>query len=64
MNRYPLVGVVLLSGYTAGTLNLDRVTSRGAVFVPKPVTAAQLLVAVQRARSAAAQLDPHQVSAR
>jgi signal transduction histidine kinase/CheY-like chemotaxis protein len=64
MNRYPHVGVVLLSGYTAGTLNLDRVTSRGAVFVPKPVTAAQLLVAVQRARSAAAQLDPHQVSAR
>ena len=64
MNRYPHVGVVLLSGYTAGTLNLDRVTSRGAVFVPKPVTAAKLLAAVQRARSAAAQLDPHQVSAR
>ena len=64
MNRYPLVGVVLLSGYTAGTLNLARVTSRGAVFVPKPVTAAQLLVAVHRARSAAAPPAPHQVSAR
>jgi two-component system, cell cycle sensor histidine kinase and response regulator CckA len=64
MNRYPLVGVVLLSGYTAGTLNLDRVTSRGAVFVPKPVTAAQLLMAVQRARLAAAPPAPNQVSAK
>jgi CheY-like chemotaxis protein len=62
MDRHPHVGVVLLSGYTAGTLNLDRVTSRGAVFVPKPVTAAKLLAAVQRARSAATQPAPHLVS--
>ena len=53
MDRYPHVGVVLLSGYTAETLNLERVTARGATFVPKPVTSAQLLVAVQQARVAA-----------
>jgi len=51
MDRYPLVGVVLLSGYTAATLNLERVTTRGATFVPKPVTSAQLLVAVHQAQA-------------
>ena len=51
MDRYPRVGVVLLSGYTAGTLNLERVTSRGATFVPKPVTSAQLVVAVHQAQA-------------
>ncbi|MHB8892132.1 MAG: response regulator, partial [Candidatus Limnocylindrales bacterium] len=50
MDRYPHVGVVLLSGYTAGTLNLERVTTRGATFVSKPVTSAQLLVAVHQAQ--------------
>ena len=53
MDRYPHVGVVLLSGYTAETLDLERVTARGATFAPKPVTSAQLLVAVQQARVAA-----------
>jgi two-component system cell cycle sensor histidine kinase/response regulator CckA len=57
MDRYPHVGVVLLSGYTAETLNLERVTARGATFVPKPVTSSQLLVAIQQARSAAGQPD-------
>jgi YesN/AraC family two-component response regulator len=51
MDRYPQVGVVLLSGYTAETLNLERVTTRGATFVPKPVTSGQLLVAVQQAQA-------------
>jgi CheY-like chemotaxis protein len=51
MDRYPRVGVVLLSGYTAGTLNLERVTSRGATFVPKPVTSAQFVVAVHQAQA-------------
>jgi PAS domain S-box-containing protein len=51
MDRYPHVGVVLLSGYTAATLNLERVTTRGATFVPKPVTSAQLLVAVHQAQA-------------
>ena len=57
MDRYPHVGVVLLSGYTAETLHLERVTARGAIFVPKPVTSGQLLAAVQRARIAASQPD-------
>jgi two-component system cell cycle sensor histidine kinase/response regulator CckA len=51
MDRYPHVGVVMLSGYTAQTLNLERVTSRGATFVPKPVTSGQLVLAVQQARA-------------
>jgi len=49
MDRYPRMGVVLLSGYTAETLDLERITARGAMFVPKPVTSNQLLQAVQRA---------------
>ena len=56
MDRYPGIGVVLLSGYTAETLNLERVTARGATFVSKPVTSSQLIVAVQQARFAASQL--------
>ena len=50
MDEYPQVGVVLLSGYTAETLNLERVTMRGAMFVPKPVTSTQLLVAIRQAK--------------
>ena len=46
MDAYPELGVVLLSGYTAETLDLERVTARGATFVPKPVTSNQLLQAV------------------
>jgi hypothetical protein len=49
MDRYPDVGIVLLSGYTAETLNLERVTRRGTLFVPKPVTSGQLVLAVQQA---------------
>jgi len=57
MDRYPDMGVVLLSGYTAETLNLERVTARGAAFVPKPVARAQLIAAVQAA-PARRQADP------
>ncbi len=49
MDRYPLMGVVLLSGYTAETLDLERVTARGAMFEPKPVTSNRLLQAVNQA---------------
>ncbi|HEX7473582.1 MAG TPA: response regulator [Candidatus Limnocylindrales bacterium] len=49
MDRYPELGVVLLSGYTAETLDLERITARGAMFVPKPVTSNQLLQTVLRA---------------
>jgi CheY-like chemotaxis protein len=50
MDRFPHVGVVMLSGYTAETLDLERVTARGAAFVSKPVTSGQLLLAVQQSR--------------
>jgi PAS domain S-box-containing protein len=49
MDRYPQLGVLLLSGYTAETLDLERVTERGAIFVPKPVTSNQLLQGVNQA---------------
>ncbi|MEX1170393.1 MAG: PAS domain S-box protein [Chloroflexota bacterium] len=48
-DRYPRVGVVFLSGYTAEMLNVERLTDRGAIFVAKPVTSRQLILAVQRA---------------
>ncbi len=51
MDRYPDVGVVLLSGYTAETLDLERVTTRGATFVSKPVTSDHLVLAVEQARA-------------
>lgn len=57
LDQHPHVGVVLLSGYTAETLDLERVTTRGATFVPKPVTSGQLISAVQQAR-ASRQADP------
>ena len=49
LDAYPRIGVVLLSGYTAETLDLDRIAQRGAVFVSKPFTALQLLQAVEHA---------------
>jgi hypothetical protein len=55
MDQYPRVGVVLLSGYTAQTLNLKRVAARGATFVSKPVTSSQLTTAVRHAHFAAEQ---------
>ena len=51
MDEFPTVGVVMLSGYTAETLNLERVTTRGAAFVSKPVAFGQLVDAVERARA-------------
>jgi len=49
MEIYPLMGVVLLSGYTAETLDLERVTAGGARFISKPVSSNQLLQAVHQA---------------
>ena len=48
-DRDPSMGIVLLSGYTAETLDLERATAHGAIFVAKPVTSRQLVDAVQRA---------------
>ncbi|MEO5884536.1 MAG: response regulator [Candidatus Limnocylindrales bacterium] len=47
IERYPSIGVVLLSGYTPDHLDLERVTAQGATFVAKPVSAAGLMQAVQ-----------------
>lgn len=57
LDQYPHVGVVLLSVYTAETLDLERVTTRGATFVPKPVTSGQLVAAVQQARGLGGEPD-------
>jgi signal transduction histidine kinase len=46
MNEYPLLGVVLVSGYTADTLDLEQVVARGARFLAKPVTSNRLLATV------------------
>jgi len=53
MDRYPRLGVVLLSGYTAETLNIERVTRRSAIFVPKPITSQRLIQAVHQAAATA-----------
>ena len=52
LERSPNVGLVLLSGYTAETLDLARLTARGAIFVSKPVTSAGLLDAMAKAMPA------------
>ena len=48
IERFPAAGIVLLSGYNAETLDLDRVVRRGAIFLPKPVASSDLLDAVRR----------------
>ncbi|MDP9270126.1 MAG: PAS domain S-box protein, partial [Chloroflexota bacterium] len=45
----PQMGIVLLSGYTAETLDLERLIASGAIFVSKPLTSTQLLEAVRTA---------------
>jgi two-component system cell cycle sensor histidine kinase/response regulator CckA len=55
MDRHPEIGLVLLSGYTAGMLEIERIIARGAIFVSKPVTSDALILAIQAAgRSKAA----------
>ncbi len=62
MNEFPQLGVVLLSGYSAETVEIRRATERGATFLSKPVTSSQLLHAVlhaipSRRAAAARQVD-------
>ena len=54
LDRQPGMRVVLLSGYTAETLDLERVVERGVRFVPKPlvVPLAALAACVGRRRDA------------
>ncbi len=49
LDRYPAAGVVVLSGYTAETLDLERVVSRGGIFLSKPVSSDELLATVASA---------------
>ena len=49
MERDPRVGLVLLSGYTAETLDVHEIVRRGAVFLAKPASTRQLVEAVQQA---------------
>ncbi|MGZ8514662.1 MAG: PAS domain S-box protein [Candidatus Limnocylindrales bacterium] len=49
LDRFPAAGVVMLSGYTAETLDLERVVSRGGLFLSKPVPSEELLAAVASA---------------
>jgi two-component SAPR family response regulator len=47
LDHDPSVRVVLLSGYTEDTLDLERVVARGARFVAKPLSGRQLLEALE-----------------
>jgi two-component system, cell cycle sensor histidine kinase and response regulator CckA len=53
LERHPGVGVVLLSGYTPETLDLDAIQARGARFAAKPVTSQRLLATIAEATAAA-----------
>jgi two-component system, cell cycle sensor histidine kinase and response regulator CckA len=57
IERFPAAGIVLLSGYNAETLDLDRVVRRGAIFLPKPVSSSDLLDAVRRSQGRRAASD-------
>jgi two-component system cell cycle sensor histidine kinase/response regulator CckA len=46
LDRHPGMRVVLLSGYTAETLDLERVVRLGVRFVPKPLSSRQLFAAL------------------
>ena len=52
LDRHPAMRVVLLSGYTAETLDLERVMEQGARFVSKPLSSRQLLAALAEAAPA------------
>jgi len=53
MNLHPSIRVVLLSGYSAETLDLNRIVSRGARFVAKPMSTRDLLAALDGAPAVA-----------
>ncbi len=57
IDRLPKAGIVLLSGYNAETLDLDRVVRRGALFLSKPVTSNDLLDAIRRSTERRATSD-------
>ncbi|HEX5827992.1 MAG TPA: ATP-binding protein [Candidatus Limnocylindrales bacterium] len=46
LDRFPGIPVVMLSGYTAETLDLERIVARGVRFVSKPLSGRDLLAAL------------------
>ena len=54
IERYPTVGLVLVSGYLAETLDLSFVVAHGARFVSKPVASREFLAIVDEAMEAVA----------
>jgi CheY-like chemotaxis protein len=57
MDRMPNIGIVLVSGYLAETLDLERLIARGAVFAAKPATSTLLLNSVHRALTSRQPVD-------
>ncbi|HEX5147763.1 MAG TPA: response regulator, partial [Candidatus Limnocylindrales bacterium] len=53
IERYPSIGLVLVSGYLAETLDLSFVIEHGARFVSKPVASRDFLAVVDEAMEAA-----------
>jgi PAS domain S-box-containing protein len=53
LDSRPETGVVLLSGYTAETLDLERLLARGAMFASKPLSSGEMLQAVREATALA-----------
>jgi two-component system cell cycle sensor histidine kinase/response regulator CckA len=49
MERYPSMGLVLISGYLAESLDLRAIAARGARFMSKPVASHEFLAAVDEA---------------
>jgi PAS domain S-box-containing protein len=52
LDRHPETAIVLLSGYTADSLDLERLMARGARFVTKPLSTREVLRAIRDARAA------------
>jgi CheY-like chemotaxis protein len=53
LDRRPETGVVLLSGYTAETLDLERLLGLGATFASKPLSSGEMLQAIRDAAALA-----------
>jgi FixJ family two-component response regulator len=51
LTRFPRVGVVLVSGYSADSPELTELLERGAQFVGKPFAVDDLLAVVERAQT-------------
>jgi PAS domain S-box-containing protein len=49
LEKHPGTAIVLLSGYTAETLDLERLLARGARFVTKPLGSEEMLRAIHEA---------------